>query len=382
MNAPSGTITFLFTDIEGSTRLWEQYPEAMRAALARHDALLRQAIEAHNGHVFKTVGDAFCAAFATAPDALHAALTAQCALHAEAWPPETHLRVRMALHTGATEERDGDYFGPPLNRIARLLSTGYGGQVLLSLATTTLLRDSLPNQVSLRDLGLHRLRDLEEPEHVFQCLHPDLRAEFPPLKSLDNLPTNLPLHLSSFIGRTREIEAVEMLLKKARLLTLTGAGGCGKTRLALQVAANVVEAYPDGVWLVELAPLADPAMAPHAVADALGVREEAGRSLLQALTDHLQSKTLLLLLDNCEHLLTACAALAENLLRHCPLRTPAYACGTSSTTTRRACSRTAQLSSSPISCSRKRTLPASPGSAATWTAFRWRSSWPPPVCAS
>src|SRR5579884_2229057 len=318
MNAPSGTITFLFTDIEGSTRLWEQYPEAMRAALARHDALLRQAIEAHNGHVFKTVGDAFCAAFATAPDALHAALTAQCALHAEAWPPETHLRVRMALHTGATEERDGDYFGPPLNRIARLLSTGYGGQVLLSLATTTLLRDSLPNQVSLRDLGLHRLRDLEEPEHVFQCLHPDLRAEFPPLKSLDNLPTNLPLQLSSFIGRTREIEAVEMLLKKARLLTLTGAGGCGKTRLALQVAANVVEAYPDGVWLVELAPLADPAMAPHAVADALGVREEAGRSLLQALKDHLQSKTLLLLLDNCEHLLTACAALAENLLRHCP----------------------------------------------------------------
>jgi predicted ATPase len=291
----------------------------MRLALARHDALMRTAIEGHDGHVFKTIGDAFCAAFRTAHNALAAALTAQLALTSEAWPDGVTIKVRMALHTGVTEERDRDYFGQPLNRVARLLSTGYGGQVLLSLLTEKLARDLLPAAVSLRALGEHRLRDLNRPETIFQLLHPDLPAEFPPLKSLDNrdLPNNLPLQLTSFIGRDKEMAQVKVLLTKTRLLTLTGSGGCGKTRLALQVAAEVLDQYPDGVWLVELAPLADPALAPQTVAAALGLTEQTGKTLMQTLTEYLKSKRLLLVLDNCEHLLSACAQLGDALLRAC-----------------------------------------------------------------
>jgi predicted ATPase/class 3 adenylate cyclase/tetratricopeptide (TPR) repeat protein len=320
MPLPSGTITFLFTDIEGSTKLWEQHPDAMRAALARHDALLRQAIEDNSGVVFKTVGDAFCAAFATAPDALSAALAAQCALHAEPWPDALSLHVRMALHTGTAELRDNDYFGQPLNRVARLLGTGHGGQVLVSAATQELTRDTLPTSSHLQDVGEHRLRDLGRPESVFQLLNPDLPSEFPPLKSLDNpdLPNNLPQQVTSFIGRENEIETVKSLLTKTRLLTLTGSGGCGKTRLGLQVAADVLENYPDGVWLVELAPLSDPALLPQTVAQALNVHEEPGKPLLQTLATALKARRLLLVLDNCEHLLDACAHLADMLIRACP----------------------------------------------------------------
>ena len=203
---PGGTVTFLFTDIEGSTRLWEEHPAAMRQALARHDELLRQAIESNNGYVFKTIGDAFCAAFATAPDALNAALAAQCALHAETWPDALFLRVRMALHTGTAELRDNDYFGQPLNRVARLLDAGHGGQTLLSDVAHDLTRDTLPLSAALKPLGEHRLRDLGRPEPIFQLLHPDLPSEFPPLKSLDNpeLPNNLPQQVTSFIGREKE----------------------------------------------------------------------------------------------------------------------------------------------------------------------------------
>ena len=230
---PTGTVTFLFTDIEGSTKLWEQHHDAMRVALARHDTLLQHAIENNNGVVFKTIGDAFCAAFATAPDALNAANIAQCALHAEPWPDALSLRVRMALHTGAAELRDNDYFGQPLNRVARLLDAGHGGQVLISAATQELTRDTLPVGSRLLDVGEHRLRDLGRSETVFQLLHSNLRSEFPPLKSLDNpdLPNNLPQQVTSFIGREKEIEEVKSLLSKTRLLTLTGSGGCGKTRL-------------------------------------------------------------------------------------------------------------------------------------------------------
>lgn len=208
MNLPTGTVTLLFTDIEGSTRLWEEQPGAMRMALARHDVLLREAIEANSGIVFKTVGDAFCAAFATAPEALSSALVLQHALQAEAWPDPIRLRVRTALHTGAVERRDNDYFGQPLNRVARLLAAGYGGQILLSDVAQELTRDHLPPAVSLKPLGEHRLRDLARPETVFQLLHPDLPAEFPPLRSLDNadLPNNLPQQLTSFIGREKESE--------------------------------------------------------------------------------------------------------------------------------------------------------------------------------
>ena len=318
--APTGTITFLFTDIQGSTRLWEEHPDAMRPALARHDDLLRQAITDHSGHVFKTVGDAFCAAFPTAPDALAAALAAQRSLAAEPWPDPVSVCVRMALHTGAAEERSGDYFGQPLNRVARLMAAGHGGQTLLSGATQELTRDQLPASVTLRDLGQRRLKDLGRPEHVFQALHPALPADFPPLRSLDNpdLPNNLPQQVTSFIGRERQVGEVTALLGRTRLLTLTGAGGCGKTRLALQVAADLLDQYFDGVWLVEMAALSDPALVPQAVAAALGVREEPGKPIQQTLVGWLRDKRLLIVLDNCEHLVGASASLAADVLRNCP----------------------------------------------------------------
>jgi predicted ATPase/class 3 adenylate cyclase len=322
MNLPSGTVTFLFTDIEGSTRLWEEQPDTMRLALARHDVLLRAAIETNGGTVFKTIGDAFCAAFATAPPALEAALSAQKSLLQvrAGVGSDLLLKVRMALHTGAADLQDGDYFGQPLNRVARLLAAGHGGQILLSLPAEELVRDSLPARAAFKDLGEHRLRDLGRTETVFQLLHPDLPSEFAPLKSLDNpdLPNNLSQQVTSFIGREKEIEAVKSLLGKTRLLTLTGSGGCGKTRLGLQVAAEVLDQFPEGAWLVELAPLAIASLVPQTVANSLGVTEEAGKPILQTLTEQLKTRRLLLLLDNCEHLLDACAHLADALLRLCP----------------------------------------------------------------
>jgi predicted ATPase/class 3 adenylate cyclase len=314
---PEGTVTFLFTDIEGSSQLWERHPQAMRDALEHHDALLSQAIQTHGGLVFKTVGDAFYAAFATAPAAVAAALGAQQALLTEDWGDTGPLRVRMALHTGIAETREGDYFGPSLNRVARLLDAGHGGQVLLSLPTEELVRDELPEGTSLRPLGEHRLKDLVRSEQVFQLLHTDLPASFPPLRSLAAFTHNLPLQWSSFIGREKEMEEVKRLLPTTPLLTLSGAGGCGKTRLALQAAADLLEAYPDGVWLVELAALEEPILVPQAVATALGVPEQPGRPLTATLIEHLRSRSLLLLLDNCEHLLAACAQLVEALLGAC-----------------------------------------------------------------
>ncbi len=320
---PTGTITFLFTDIEGSTRLWEEHPERMRLALGRHDALLRAAVETHHGEIFKTMGDAVFAAFATPSDALKAALEAQQALRS--LPPsatETSaaplLKVRAALHTGRAEHRAGDYFGPALNRVARLLIAGHGGQVLLSQATADLVRDALPRGVTLRDLGVHRLRDLTRSEAIFQLLHPDLSSDLPPLRSLQAFAHNLPVQLTSFLGRERELAEIKRLLATTRLLTLTGTGGVGKTRLALQVAADLLEEYPDGVWLVELAPLMDPALQPLAVASALGVQEEPNCPLLATLSDYLRPRKMLLLLDNSEHLLSGCAQVADTLLRNCP----------------------------------------------------------------
>ena len=317
---PTGTVTFLFTDIEGSTRLWEAHPDAMRSALARHDDLLRQSIENNSGFVFKTVGDAFCAAFPTANQAVEASLVAQVALAAEIWSLPTPLSVRMALHTGACEERDGDYFGQPINRVARLMAAGHGGQVILSDVTRELVRDALPPNASLQNLGKHRLKDLGRPEHVHQLLHPALLANFPPLRSLDNLalPNNLPQQTTSFIGREKQVEEVKALLEQSHLMTLAGAGGAGKSRLSLQVAADVLDQFPDGVWLVELAPLSDPALVPQAVAQVLGVREEPDKPLAQTLGEWLRPKHLLLILDNCEHLLLACATFATDLLRSCP----------------------------------------------------------------
>ena len=318
MGLPSGNVTFLFTDIEGSTRLWEQHPEAMRMALAHHDALLHEAIESHQGFVIKTIGDAFCAVFARAADACQAALTAQRRLEQEDWGAIGQMRVRMALHTGAADERGGDYYGPPLNRIARLLAIGHGGQVLLSEAIRMQIGAVLPEGSALADLGVHRLRDLQQPEHVWQLRHPELPAEFPPLRSLDLLRHNLPIQTTSFIGRDKELVDVRALLGKTRLLTLTGSGGTGKSRLSLQVAADYLEEESDGVWLVELAPLSDPALVTQALATVLRVREEAGTPLMQTLVKTLQPKRLLVILDNCEHLLTATAVLADTLLKACP----------------------------------------------------------------
>ena len=321
INIPTDSITLLFTDIQGSTRLWEQHPEAMKAALARHDAILRQAIESHGGHVFKTVGDGFCAAFTSAPDALSTALDAQRALHAEAQNAEPGgpiIRVRMGLHSGAVEARDNDYFGPPLNRVTRLMSAGHGGQTLLSAVTDELVRGHLPPGAELRDLGERRLKDLTRPEHIYQLLATDLPAEFPPLRALDVFRTNLPAQLTSFVGREKEISAVKQLIITNRLTTLTGPGGTGKTRLSLQVAADLLDSFSDGVWFVELAPLADPALVTQTVIAALGLRQEASYSQQKLLTDYLGSKTALLILDNCEHLVEASAQLAETLLLACP----------------------------------------------------------------
>jgi predicted ATPase/class 3 adenylate cyclase/DNA-binding XRE family transcriptional regulator len=314
--APSCTVTFLFTDIEGSTRRWEQHPTAMPSALARHDAILRTATEAHSGVVFRTVGDAFCIAFASAPSALRAALHAQRALHRQAWGAVGPLRVRMALHSGAVELRDGEYHGQPLNRIARLLASGHGGQTLLSLATEQLVRDQLPPDVSLRDLGQHRLKDLTHPEQIFQLVTPDLPADFPALNTLERRRHNLPAQPTALIGREQAIATVCGLLRRAdvRLVTLTGPGGMGKTRLALQAAAELLDDYEDGVWFVNLAPISDPALVAATVAQALGVRERGGWPLLDQLKDYLSEKQLLLLLDNFEQVAAAAPLVGELLV--------------------------------------------------------------------
>src|SRR5579859_796700 len=317
---PAETVIFLFTDIEGSTQMWERRQQAMQAPLARHDALLRQAVADHNGHIVKMTGDGCHAAFAGALEGALAALQAQQALAAEAWPeiaPDA-LRVRMGLYAGEAEARAGDYYGSSVNRAARLMSVAHGGQILISAAAADLLRDRLPHGVALRDLGEHRLKDLSRPERVLQLTAAGLRADFPPIKSLNSFMHNLPVQLTPFIGRERELVEIDRLLAGTHLLTLTGSGGTGKTRLSLQAAAALLPDFADGAWLVELAPLADPALVAQSAATALGVRETGGRPMLEALADYLRAKQLLLILDNCEHLVAACAGLAEQLLRQCP----------------------------------------------------------------
>ncbi len=315
---PTGTVTFMFTDIEGSTVRWERDPAAMRVALRRHDAIVGGAVAAHSGWTFKTVGDAFCVAFARPADAIAACIDVQRALATEDFSAVGGLRVRAALHTGTADEREGDYFGPAVNRVARMLGTGYGGQILLSGSTADIAAASLPPEATLIDLGEHRLRDLERPENVYQLSAPGLQRDFPPLRSLRVLRNNLPQQLTSFVGRERELADVIELLGEARAVTLVGPGGIGKTRIALQAGAEGVERWPDGVWFVELGPIADGTLVPAAVTQAAGLQSATEGDPVAALTAQLASKRLLLIFDNCEHLIDAAAATAAAILRASP----------------------------------------------------------------
>ncbi len=312
MNRPVGTVTFLFTDVEGSTRAWEAHPAETQTALKRHDEILAREIEAYNGALIleRGEGDSVFAIFARATDAVAAAVEIQRALRAETWPAEVPMRVRMAIHTG---EAGADYRGPHVNRAARLRAIAHGEQILISGVTAGILRDALPVGASLIDLGRHRLRDLSELEHVFQLAHPELRIDFPPLKSLTSFRQNLPIQLTSFIGRVGEQKTVQALIEKHRVVTLVGAGGCGKTRLAIQVGAAELENFRDGVRFVDLAPLSGAGLVIDAIAAALKI--EAGLSAIDALVRALEGTQTLIILDNCEHLLAECAEAVSALLR-------------------------------------------------------------------
>lgn len=317
---PSGTVTFLFTDIEGSTKLWQEFPATMPAALTRHHTILNHAITAHRGDVFQIIGDAFHAAFLSALDGLSAALDAQRALRTEPWRGIDPIRVRMALHTARAdvnahhyasgEYAEGEYL--LLARTARLMSAAHGGQILLSASTAELVREQLAPELDLRDLGIHRVKDFE-PQQVFQVTAPELPSDFPPLMTLGSLPNNLPLQLTSFIGREREIDEVKQWLSVTRLMTFTGPGGCGKTRLAIQVAAELIEEFRDGVFFVALAPITEPGLVAPTIAQTLRVRESAGRSILAILKEYLQSRNILLVLDNFEQVVSAAPLVAELL---------------------------------------------------------------------
>ncbi|MGH8994414.1 MAG: ATP-binding protein, partial [Acidimicrobiia bacterium] len=318
---PEGTVTFLLTDIEGSTAAWEADRAAMAAAVARHYEILDRGIEGRRGTrpVEQGEGDSVVAVFTRASDALQAAVDIQLAFAAEAWPSGAVPAVRMAVHTGDARLRDeGNYMGPAVIRTARLRAIGHGGQILCSRTTAELAADDLPPAVTLADLGAQRLRDLGRPEHVYQVCHSGLRRDFPALRSLDATPNNLPVHLTTFIGRDAELDELSALVARHRLVTLTGPGGCGKTRLAARAAAEVVAVHADGIWWVELAALSDPALVTDAVLGVLSVPDGLGRSALQRLTAHLATCRVLLVLDNCEHVLDACATVSEAVLRACP----------------------------------------------------------------
>ena len=285
--APSGVVTFLFTDIEGSTRRWEADADAMRAALMAHDEVLRTAIEEHGGFLFSHTGDGVAAAFTSPRSTVDAAIAAQRALQ---------LPVRMGVATGEAELRDGDYFGTVLNRAARVMAAGHGGQILVADSTAVLL-----SGIDLVDLGPRRLRDLPTAVGLFQVRAPGLRIEFPPLQALDTSPGNLRPAVTSFIGRESEVAEVQAALRTHRLITLTGVGGVGKTRLALEVAASLADQFPDGVWFFELGAVADPAAVPDAVAAVLGITQQPGKSVADSVAAALEGRVRLLVFDNCEH---------------------------------------------------------------------------------
>jgi predicted ATPase/class 3 adenylate cyclase len=323
---PSGTVTFLFTDIEGSTRLAQEHPKEIPELLTRHNAILNRAIEMYHGVVFRIVGDSFSAAFHTAGDALDAALEAQRKLQTAAWSPAS-IKVRMGIHTGSAQLKDdphgqgASYEGyATLALTQRVMSVGHGGQILLSQATHDLVKDRLPDPygTELRDLGERRLKDIFRPEHIYQVAAPDLLSEFPPLTTLETSNHNLPAQLTSFIGREQEIAEAQKLFSSTRILTFIGPGGTGKTRLSLQVAAEQISEFKDGVWLIELAQLADSDYILSTIASTFHLREQQGAPLIDTITDYLRGKQLLLVLDNCEHLVETCARLSQHFLQACP----------------------------------------------------------------
>ena len=316
---PTGTVTFLFTDVEGSTRLWEEHPEAMQGALRRHDEILRDSVERHDGAAVSTMGDGIAAVFASASDAVAAVVEAQRRLGAERWDVTGPLRVRMGLNTDEGRLRaPGQYVNRPLNRCARLMALAHGGQVLVSDATAGVARGGLPPGAGLVDLGEHRLRDLSGPARVFQLVHPDLPRVFPPLRSLDVLPGNLPRQVTSFVGRDAECAALADLLRDRVLVTLIGVGGVGKTRLAVQVAAEVAPGFPGGAWLCELAPVSDPDAVWDTLAVTFGVQPFPGRGVDESVLEYLGPKRIVMVLDNCEHLLDGVARVVSVVTQRCP----------------------------------------------------------------
>jgi class 3 adenylate cyclase len=319
---PTGTVTFLFTDIEGSTKLAQEYPEEMPELLARHNIILNQSIKMYHGFVFRIVGDSFSAAFHTASDALSAALEAQRELQNESWSPAS-IKVRMGIHTGSAqiiEDTQGtSYQGyVTLALTQRIMSVGHGGQILISQTVHDLVKDRLLDGMELRDMGERRLQDIAHSEHIYQVAAPDLLSEFPPLATLETIHHNLPAQLTSFIGREQEIAQAQELLSSTRILTFIGPGGTGKTRLSLKVAAGQISEFKDGVWLIELAQLADATYILSTIASTFHLRELQGVPLIDTVTDYLRGKQLLLVLDNCEHLIESCAELSDHFLHACP----------------------------------------------------------------
>ena len=315
---PEGTLTFLLTDVVGSTRAWESAPAAMREAMAGHDRIVAGCLTQHRGIEVPSgrAGDSILAVFPSAADAATCAISLQRDFGAERWPAGATLEVRVALHSGEAELREGQYHGQALNRCARLLATCHGGQILLTTATEQLLVDELPPRAELRDLGWHRLKDLTRPEHVFQLVDVDHPSEFPPILSLQRQATNLPIQLTAFIGREGELQQLRELHERGRSLTLTGPGGSGKTRLALELASELVPDHADGVWFIELAPVSGN-LVPQAVLETLRLKEQGSRRLADTLTDHLRERHSLLVLDNCEHVVDTVAELTAELLKEC-----------------------------------------------------------------
>jgi predicted ATPase/class 3 adenylate cyclase len=311
--------TFLFTDIEASTRLWEENPEAMPAALARHDSILHAAVEGSSGRVLKTTGDGMIAIFESAGDAVAASIQAQREIAKQEWQTPEPLRVRMGMHTGDSEERDGDYFGPTLNRTARIMAAAHGGQILVSDTAATAVGGGLNGDTTLRDLGTHRLKDLTSPEHLYQLVCGGTRSEFPPIRTLDSTPNNLPFQSAEFFGRERELTALTGLLDdpSIRLITLLGPGGTGKTRLVTQAAAERADHYPDGVFFVDLSAEREPAAAFEAVVRALDIPVGSEGDPLLALKTRLRDRNMLLILDNFEQVTVAATGVVD-LLEHCP----------------------------------------------------------------